>query len=132
VERKYIFGYLKGYQGCQGLREQYLRACLTVRAKMVRKAENHAWSSAAGHCGLKADNLITAKAYWQKQFESIKDWSSWLAEGENIEELMDLRRNVDKGLPCGSESFIRKLERLTGRSLIFRPQGRPKKDNGDE
>jgi putative transposase len=98
-----------------------------VRAKMVRKAENHLWSSAAGHCGLKVDNLITVKDYWQKQFRSIRNWSSWLTEGEDTEELINLRRNADKGLPCGSESFVRKLEQLAGRSLIFRPQGRPKK-----
>jgi putative transposase len=99
-----------------------------VRAKMVRIAERYAWSSAAGHCGLKADGLISSKAHWQKQFTSIGDWSSWLAEGDNPEELSDLRRNVDKGLPCGSESFIRKLEQLAGHSLTFRPQGRPKKE----
>lgn len=98
---------------------------------MVRKAENYLWSSAAGHCGLREDTLITGKDYWQKQFRTIKDWSSWLAEGESGEELMSLGRNADKGLPCGSESFIHKLERLAGRALKFRPQGRPKKEEDE-
>lgn len=99
-----------------------------VRARMVRKAERYLWSSAAGHCGLKDDEVLTKKAKWQKRFDEIEDWSSWLAEGESSEELGNLRRNVDKGLPCGTESFIRKLERLVGRSLIFKPQGRPRKE----
>jgi len=37
-----------------------------------------------------------------------------------------LRRNVDKGLPCGSERFIARLEALAGRALRFRPVGRPR------
>jgi len=70
-----------------------------VRAKLVRKAENYRWSSAAAHCGLKEDRLLTQKPVWQKEFESIGDWSGWLAEGDEPEELEVLRRNIEKGLP---------------------------------
>ena len=52
-----------------------------VRARMVRKAENYRWSSASAHCQLRQDDVLTKKAAWQKQFESIGDWSAWLAEG---------------------------------------------------
>ena len=103
-----------------------------VRAKLVRKAERYPWSSAAGHCGLRSDGVITAKSYWQKQFVAIGDWSSWLAEGEDPEQRETLRRHIEKGLPCGKASFIRKLERLAGRSLEFRAQGRPRKGIADD
>ena len=99
-----------------------------VRAKMVRKAENYPWSSAAAHCGLKQDTLFTTKSYWKEQFESVGDWSTWLAEGDDPKQLEILRRNVDKGLPCGSDKFIQKLEKLAGRMLGHRPRGRPRKD----
>jgi len=97
-----------------------------VRARMVRKAENYPWSSAAARCGLKEDGVLTKTSFWQREFESIGDWSDWLAEGDEPEEIEVLRRNVERGLPCGAEKFIRKLENLTGRTLRFRPQGRPK------
>lgn len=45
--------------------------------------------------------------------------------------LQRLRRNIDKGLPCGSDAFIRKLEKAAKRMLRYRPQGRPKKQ-GEE
>ena len=51
----------------------------------------------------------------------IADWSAWL--GGDIEKTSILRRNADKGLPCGSGRFIKKLEKLAGRAL----QGRSKK-----
>ena len=32
-----------------------------------------------------------------------------------------LRRNIEKGLPCGSDEFIENLEVLTERTLKYRP-----------
>ena len=100
-----------------------------VRAKMVRKVENYAWSSAAAHCGLRSDAVLTSKPFWHKQFDSIGNWSAWLAEGDEPEKLEVLRRNVEKGLPCGSRAFIQKLERIVGRALQYRPRGRPRKND---
>ena len=41
---------------------------------------------------------------------------------------MIIRRNIEKGLPCGSDKFIGKLEKRVGRLLQYRPLGRPGKD----
>ena len=117
------------------LDEAYLWAAMRyvernpVRAKMVRKAENYRWSSAAAHCRVREDEVLTKKPSWRKQFEAIGDWSAWLAEGDAPEQLEIMRRHTEKGLPCGSEKFIRKLETLAGRALHYRPQGRPRKDD---
>jgi putative transposase len=54
------------------------------------------------------------------------NWSDWLAEGDDPETLEMLRRNAEKGLPCGTEKFIQELEKLAGRSLRYRPLGRPR------
>ena len=97
-----------------------------MRAKIVRKAENYPWSSAAAYCGLWKDKVLSAKSGWVRQCDAIEDWSAWLSEGDEEGELEILRRNTDKGLPCGSEKFIGKLEKLTGRVLRYRPRGRPK------
>jgi len=102
--------------------------CNPVRAEIVSKAERYPWSSAAAHCGLRADTLLTTDASWLKKFQTIENWSSWLAEGERTEERTKLRRNVEKGLPCGAESFIHQLGQQAGRALAFRPQGRPRNE----
>jgi putative transposase len=97
-----------------------------VRARLVRRAENYAWSSAAAHCGRRADAVLTPASTWRERLAAVDDWSAWLAEGDESEELGVLRRNLDKGLPCGSEAFIDRLEVLADRPLRFRPIGRPR------
>ena len=98
-----------------------------VRVKMVRRAEDYGWSSAAGHCRLIEDEVLTKKSDWWERFEGMGDWGNWLAEKEVGDKVEIIRRNTYKGLPSGSEKFIRKLERVAGRVLNYRPIGRPKK-----
>ncbi|MGH8601540.1 MAG: transposase [Gammaproteobacteria bacterium] len=115
------------------LDEPYLWAAIryvernSVRAGMVRRAENYVWSSASAHCGLKEDSVLTKDREWLSQIKSVGDWSKWLAEGDRPEQLEVLRRHVERGLPCGAEAFIRRLERRAGQLLRARPRGRPKK-----
>lgn len=114
------------------LDEPYLWAAIRyvernpVRARMAERAESYPWSSAGAHCGLRSDPVLTLKPLWQRRFERISDWSAWLAEGDEEHSLEMLRRHADKGLPCGSTAFIETLEKVTGRPLRYRPQGRPK------
>lgn len=88
-----------------------------VRAGMVQRAESYRWSSAGAHCGLRKDAVLTTEPSWQRQFKGIGDWSEWLAAGNAADELTALRRNTSKGLPCGSDEFIDKLELSAGRCL---------------
>ena len=115
------------------LDETYLWAAIRyvernpVRARMVRRAENYPWSSAAAHCGLKEDTVLTSDAAWLKQVRALDNWSKWLADGDRPEQLEVLRRHVERGLPCGAEGFIRKLERQAKQLLRPTPRGRPRK-----
>ncbi len=88
-----------------------------VRAKIVAKAEAYPWSSAAAHCKLKDDTILSQKPDWKKQCEQIPDWSAGLAEGDDPQKLEMLRRNLEKGRPCGAEKFIRGLEKIAGRPV---------------
>lgn len=97
-----------------------------VRARIVRKAERYPWSSAACHCGLSDDIVLSDKTKWKRLTDQINDWSAWLAEGDTPDETAIIRRNIDMGLPCGSDRFIKKLEKTVGINLQFRPRGRPK------
>jgi len=91
-----------------------------VRAGMAPRAELYPYSSAAAHCGLREDDLLTDSGI------AVFDWSVWLSEKQNDEQLGILRRNTNKGLPSGSEKFVKILECQENRKLAYRPQGRPR------
>ena len=95
-----------------------------VEAGMVEKAEDYAWSSAAHHCGLVRNEVLSNRA---NNMVNINEggWSDWLAMSENKAITDVLERNIEKGLPCGNDGFIAKLEQLAKCSLRYRPQGRP-------
>ena len=95
-----------------------------VRAGIVEHAEDYLWSSAAAHCGLDKTSLLFD---WSTLDRAIpeSEWSNWLAIPESEDQITILRRNVEKGLPCGGDGFIKQLESLTRQPLRYRPQGRP-------
>jgi putative transposase len=99
-----------------------------VGANMVERAELYPWSSAAAHCGFGNSNILTKKPCWVRKFRQVPDWSAWLSEVDCENDDETIRRHSQKGLPCGSSQFISKLERLAGRTLGYRHQGRPRKD----
>ena len=115
------------------LDEAYLWFCVhyvernPVRASMVNRAEDYKWSSAAAHCGLKEDALLSIKSDYWEIFKDIPDWSAWLNTIDDKEQLGIVRRNIQKNLPCGSDVFIEQLEKISGCLLQFRSVGRPKK-----
>jgi len=100
-----------------------------VRANIVDKAEDYRWSSADAHCCKRIDPVLTKDPVWKERLRSIDDWSSWLSIKDSPDRLDVLRSYIMKGLPCGSKDFILSLEKITGRKLTFRKQGRPEKDD---
>jgi len=102
-----------------------------VRANLVRRGEDYTWSSAAAHCGLREDALLTRDPDLLEVMRSgPPSWSDWLAEGEEPRNLLALRERFRRGLPCGSVRFIRSLERKLGLDLNARPRGRPSSKRG--
>ena len=75
--------------------------------------------------------MLNTDTDWSKQFPVMADWSAWLSEEDETGEIQMLRRNIEKGLPCGSAAFIAKLGEQMGRLLEYRPQGRPKRAGDD-
>ncbi|MBZ5499856.1 MAG: transposase [Acidobacteriia bacterium] len=97
-----------------------------VRARMVRKAERYPWSSAAAHCGLREDPLLSPLQGWVPV--GTEDWSAWLAEKEDEEMLATIRLHTRAGRPVGGERFVSALESRLGRRLQARSIGRPRNE----
>ena len=95
-----------------------------VRAGLVRRAEEYAWSSAAAHCGLRED-LLLSDGFPTEEWPL--DWSMWLEGEESEDEITRIRQRTFTGHPSGSKTFVKDLERLLGRPLSpQKPGPKPK------
>jgi putative transposase len=97
----------------------------SVLARIARKAENYALSSAAAHCGVHEDPILSPlpKGCPVKS----ADWSVCMAEGDDARMLAMLRLHTCTGRPAGSRRFVVELESKLGRNLRAKPVGRPRK-----
>jgi putative transposase len=86
-----------------------------VRARMVDRAEDYPWSSAAAHCGFRqTDPLLDSE--WLSPGH-IHNWPEWLGSSNARQTDRRLRDRTFTGRPCGNESFVKEAERLLGRDL---------------
>jgi putative transposase len=97
-----------------------------VRAGLVERAEDYPWSSAAAHCALRSDSVLS------KEFPPagvIENWQDWLGKGGHDDETHDaIRQQTRTGRPCGSSKFLDQVENLLDRMLRPKKGGRPRKD----
>ena len=77
----------------------------TMRSRVVQ-AEDYRWSGATDHDALRTDAVLTPDTGFPPPGR-ISDWSAWLQTGLTREETAHLRHATQRGLPCGSETFIR-------------------------
>ena len=91
-----------------------------VRAGMVVRAEDYLWSSAAAHCGLRDDSLLSGECPFVAE---ILDWSEWLRSPED-ETIQDaIRSHTRTGRPLGPKEFVLRLEEQIGRKLLPQKRG---------
>jgi REP-associated tyrosine transposase len=99
-----------------------------VRAGLVERAEDYRWSSAAAHCGLRVDGVLSDPCELTSR-KPPDQWAQWLGEPWEAEAEITtrLRQCTHTGRPAGTAGFIASLEALVGRVLRPRKVGRPKK-----
>ncbi|MCX5667713.1 MAG: transposase [Candidatus Omnitrophica bacterium] len=114
------------------LDEKYLYAAVRyvernpVRAGIVKRAEDYEFSSARAHIYKKKDLLLSDNF----MIKEIKDWKSYLAEGDDEDEQKLFQKHTCNGRPLGKDGFIEKLEEISGR--ILKPMKRGPKPKPKE
>ena len=113
------------------LSEQHLYSAIRyvernpVRAGIVKKAEDYAWSSAKAHIYKKRDEVLSDNFV----VNEISDWKEYLSEeSDDIKGLLFIKHS-DTGRPLGDKNFIEKIERVTGRMLCKNKPGPKRKNN---
>lgn len=97
-----------------------------VRARLVARPQDWAWSSAKAHLKGRDDGLVKVRPLLAR----VDAWGPFLNKTLDDETLEALRAGERTGRPRGSESFIKRLERTLGRALAKAKPG-PKPSTGD-
>lgn len=95
--------------------------CNPVRSGLVRAAEEYEWSSARCHALARRDELLAPSRPFPGPIER---WAEWLAADPCDAQIEALRRSTSTGRPCGSESFVARLEGQLDRGLRRGKRGR--------
>lgn len=91
-----------------------------VRANLCSRPEDWPWSSVHAHMRGKDDRLVTVKPMLDMVNES---WHSYLGHDDSEEINKQIRNHNKTGRPLGGETFIKKIEKLTGRDLRKKKPG---------
>jgi putative transposase len=90
-----------------------------VHAGMTGTAEAYPWSSAAAHCGLKTDPILSSGF---PPVGAVADWRALLASDDAVQR-DQIQRNTRTGRPCGSEDFLIALGKRLALNLVPRKAG---------
>ena len=99
--------------------EQHLLAAVRyvelnpVRAGLCESPCDWDWSSVHAHFRKKDDLLVDVAPMLQR----VDDWPKFLAQPDSSERVESLRKHSRSGKPAGTDDFIGRLERLTGRTF---------------
>ena len=110
--------------------EEHLLACARyvelnpLRAKLARRPENWAWSSARAHLAGRDDGIVTVAPL----LERMPDWRTFLSVGLEDAAMDVIRRHGRNGQALGSAKFLDRLESDLGRPVRPGKPGRPKKE----
>ncbi len=102
-----------------------------VRARLVERARDWRWSSAAAHLKTRKDAVVDVKPL----LDRIDDWRSTLAESLSADERKAIAASENTGRPLGSPAFISRVEKRLGRTLARqkpgpKPRKKPRKKSG--
>ncbi len=97
-----------------------------VRAGLVSKVWEYAWSSAPAHAGETEGDDLLDMAWWQRRMGSGK-WRRLVARRLAKATAGFLRTSTERGWPLASDRAVARFEKLLGRRLrplaVGRPQG---------
>lgn len=91
-----------------------------VRAGLCTSPNRWPWSSVHAHFRRQDDAIVSVAP----MLERVSNWENYLLRAESEVRLRVFRKHAKTGRPVGDDTFIAKLECLTGRKLRKKKPGR--------
>lgn len=99
-----------------------------VRAAMVKRPEQHRWSSVHANLALLKDPLVTPHSIYlgldHDPAVRAAAYRKWLHEGVSDDDLQRIRAHVQQERALGDAKFQLMVEKTLGRPVAVRPRGR--------
>ena len=125
------------FRSCLVADAHYLLTCQRyielnpVRAGMVARPEDYAWSSYSHHAGLGEQPWLTPHADYlalaAERESRFACYRELVASGIDDVDVAALRRHTQQGAPWGSTRFAEEITAMLGRRAAWQSQGRPRK-----
>jgi putative transposase len=90
-----------------------------VRAKLCQSPQEWTWSSTLSHIEAQSDGICDPAPL----LKHVDCWLSFLEDGLSEDEIHELQKRENSNRPLGSEDFVKRLEKLTGRDLLPKKRG---------
>jgi putative transposase len=97
-----------------------------VRAVLVGHAWEYSWPSAGFHSGVRAVDPLVKEKILPK---IVGNWLEFLSGGDE-KEMNVLRMATRTGRPAGDKEFLTEILKITGKKVMCRRPGRPRKEPG--
>ncbi|HET6883051.1 MAG TPA: transposase, partial [Pirellulales bacterium] len=101
-----------------------------VRARLVERAEDYAWSSYRMHGLGEHDELVDRLVTYDQlsPYPAVRQriWERKVHQPIEEHTLATIRRSSATGLPYGDETWVDRLAKKLGLDLTIRPRGRPR------
>ena len=94
-----------------------------VRAKLVPRAEDWPFSSAAAHVAARNDGWADGDWLEERIAGWVCTWGEYLTDGDDPQLGPRLRRHENTGRPLGERTFVERLSRLLERDLLPKKPG---------
>ena len=117
--------------------EQYLLACCRyielnpVRAHMIEEPGEYLWSSYRQRVGIDEDNWLDRDPCYmglaETESERRQYYNRFILDSIPVRELTVIRKALQRGQLTGNIKFVNEVEKILGRRVEFRGQGRPVK-----
>ena len=121
--------------------DYYLLACSRyiemnpVRARIADDPAQYPWSSFRGKTGLKQDRILDYDVWYsslgENEEQRHKRYSRWFRESIPSYEWKLIKESANQGTVFGDALFTKQMEDETGRKLVLRYRGRPRKNGAD-
>ena len=95
-----------------------------VRAGVVKRPEDYLYSSAKAHLLGRRDPLLKEPLFDKSE---LNEYKRFIRSEEDKKIIEEIRKQTRLGKPLGDGEFLKTLSEKLGRSLSFRPKGRPRK-----